>query len=126
MSQPSQHDTESRKAGVEPDLLPIGQLVVWIGALTALVFAIIAVLWQYFQTTTVRDLAERDLQQPAPMLAEVRARDKHALSHYDAIDPQRGIYRIPVARAIDLLVANPELINPVTEPKAAPAPPKTE
>jgi len=54
-------------------------------------------------------------------LAANRATSKESLEKYDAIDPAKGVYQIPVARSMEMMVRDPSLIAPLVEapPQAA-------
>jgi protein SCO1/2 len=67
-------------------------------------------------------VAPRLLADPHPELEEVRKREHAALEQYQWLDPQRGIARIPIQRAMELM-SQPERTNTTTGvPPKDPAP----
>lgn len=119
----SRHDQQSREAGVEPDLLPLGTLTAWVVGLTGLVIAVIAGLWQVFGRQLEAELLRKDLGQAHPALLESRAHDRNALSSYALLDEKTGTYRLTIERAMELLVEDPRTIAPLASPPASAAPP---
>ncbi len=90
--------------GVEHDRVETGQIAaIAVSVLAALVVVIILV----FQWTGLRAQHSRQAQvglSGYPELRENRARGLELLSGYGVADPDRGAYRIPIDRAIDLVV----------------------
>lgn len=48
-------------------------------------------------------------------LDQLRAEETLALSSYEAIDAEAGVYQIPIDRAIELVAADARLLEPVVE-----------
>jgi hypothetical protein len=114
----SQSDTDPKKTGVEPDLLPLGTLAAWFVGLTAIVILVVVGVWQYFHRAIERELLDKDLGRAHPALVETKARDEQAQTTFAQLDAKTGVYRLTTARAVELLVADPTLIGPLA---AAPA-----
>jgi len=116
----SQHGAkDAQQIGVEPDLLPLGSLTVWIGFLVALVIVIMIGIWQFFSRAADDEVHRKDLARVSETLRELRVRDHALLTSYDVVDAKAGVYRIPVERAMDLLVADPTLLEPAPPPPPA-------
>lgn len=74
-----------------------------IGSLVLLVLTI-AAIQQYFEHIWTEAVYEKVLAPPSEQLLEVRGRDDWNLTHYMYLDKASGQVRIPVDRAMDLLV----------------------
>ena len=63
--------------------------------------------------------APRLEEQPAAELAKLRRAEDHRLSSYGWIDPQQGVVRVPIERAIEILAERglPEPKGPVVPTK---------
>jgi hypothetical protein len=105
-----------------------------IGSLILLVLTIAAIT-QYFDHAWDEAVQEKVLQAPSEQLHQVRGRDDWNLTHYMYMDKASGEVRIPVDRAMELLLADaaagktfypakataPKVEPPVAAPAAAPA-----
>lgn len=111
------HDTD----GVEPDHPPVGTIFVLLGIITVGVAVAGLGLWEVFNMTARQSTLERDLALPNAELGELRARDQGALSQYAEVDRDAGLYRIPVDRAMRLLIARPGLIAAAAAPAGSAA-----
>ena len=114
----------NKEVSVEPDILPLGTLFVWVAGLCASMIVVLVIVWQYFNTTTTRELLIKQQMWRDPLVAEAHAREQARLKGYDVVDAEKGLYRIPVRQAMDLLLDNPALLAPIPAP-APPAPPST-
>jgi hypothetical protein len=74
-----------------------------IGSLVLLVLTIVAIQ-QYFQHIWDQAVYEKILAPPSEQLREVRGRDDWNLTHYMYMDKASGVVRIPVDRAMDLML----------------------
>ncbi|MBK8480413.1 MAG: hypothetical protein IPL40_04445 [Proteobacteria bacterium] len=122
MTERQEAPAASASPGVEADALPVVQVGLWVLALLGLVVIVVLALWQYFDAVSQRELVAQDLSQVPPALPELRARDRRLLNHYEVVDAPRGLFRIPVARAMELLAADPALIAPLELASPSPAP----
>ena len=61
----------------------------------------------------VARLSRAPAPKPNPELAELKDRATQLTAAYDVVNPERGVYQIPVDRAIALLESNPSLLAPV-------------
>lgn len=141
MSEPK--DTKAREPRVytgfdsEIDVRSVALFGVGLAAVTIVVLGVLwGVLVHWKSRQAARDprpspMAEANLKrlppeprlQAAPVLdmEALRARETSVLTSYGWIDRQAGVARIPIDRAIDLLVAN-GLPSPAPEPTPAPPP----
>lgn len=110
-------------AKVQPDDVPVGLMFGLLGALTVAVLVALVVLWQYFGNTADKVVAKQSLAKPSRVLKRVLKKQAKLLAAEGVTDEAKGKYRIPVARAMQLLVQNPGLIAPL--PKPAPTAPAT-
>lgn len=98
----------------------------------AVIFAILAMvygIWRGFEywAADKRELPPlsaytpgKDRLPPAPLiitdepgtLRQLRTEEKQILEHYSWVDKNQGIVRVPIERAIDLLVEQPDRITP--------------
>lgn len=54
-------------------------------------------------------------------LRQMRAEEAQILQHYGWVDKTQGIVRIPIAKAMELVVARPDLVGSTAAPAATPA-----
>jgi len=119
-------------------------------SLTALIIgaflsALLAVgIFQFFKSTYRPDQAAKESttvippqprieEHPAEQLQGIRAREDHVLSSYAVIDQKQGVVRVPIDRAIDMLVQKGlpshnylEDIEAGRKPPAPAPPPKSQ
>jgi hypothetical protein len=92
----------------------VGKFVVALIVMTVLAMALLFGLFRYFQSQSGGQAKTEDpskafpqpqLQRtPIPDLKEVRAAEDQVLNNYGWMDQGKGVVRIPVRRAMDLLV----------------------
>ena len=58
---------------------------------------------QYFIITKEKDIQEVVLKPQSITLRELRSREDEILNSYKVIDASKGIYQIPISRAMDIL-----------------------
>lgn len=94
---------EPLKAGYEKkDANLKGVLIVTLLSILFVVLAIVA-LQNFFVATEEQIVNQVVLQPESAALRELRARETDQLSSYAVLDSARGIYRIPIDRAMKLL-----------------------
>ena len=71
----------------------------------AVLVGFLVILNEYFLIEKEDVIAEQVLTQNSPALQEVRQRDEEILTTYKLLDADKGIYRIPIDRAMQLLAA---------------------
>lgn len=98
------YKAEQVRLGVEHDRVEAGQIV---GIMVAVAVAIITAVIILFQWTSIRSEAARQVAVETVQyreLREVNAAATRKLTQYELIDPEAGVYRIPIERAMDLMV----------------------
>ncbi len=65
--------------------------------------AIIGLLYNYFMAEKEEIVYEQTLKPESSLLRDIRAKEEAVLNSYKLLDPQRGIYQIPIERAMQLL-----------------------
>lgn len=92
------------EAGVEREGVATGQIL---GIAFAVLSAVVVIIIVLFMWTGVEAQAVRQAvvgSSGYPELRETEAAAARQLDHYDVVDDAQGIYRIPIDRAIDLMV----------------------
>ena len=72
------------------------------GTLGGVVLIFIALAWTLIEFPDEPDLP--DDPKAKPVAAELRARDRATLSSYAWIDKEKGVVRLPIDRAVELLI----------------------
>jgi hypothetical protein len=81
------------------------RLVAYIGVVgTLILIAIIIALQVVFFEMSNTEEARKDPKATAPVLADYRASQQEKLNGYKVLDPAKGIYAIPIDRAMDLVI----------------------
>jgi hypothetical protein len=101
---------------VEPDGIPVLKATIVLVGLSVIVVVSSLVVVGLFELVT-QDIVESQNSlaedgSPAVQLQALRARDEARLTGYELLDEERGLYQIPIERAIDLLVAEPNSYLP--------------
>jgi hypothetical protein len=131
-------ENNKRPAGFEEsdvNVMAVGKFAVALVIMTVLAMLLLAGVFKYFQSQEggraasvdpARVFPQPQLQTtPIPDLKAVRAAEEQVLTSYGWVDAQKGVVRIPIARAMDLLVqrglpvraeAPPESGNDVSVP----------
>jgi hypothetical protein len=96
------------------NVIAVGKFAVALVAMTVLAMALLFGLFRYFQAESggtaktidpTKVFPQPQLQQnPGPDLKAVRAAEEQTLTSYGWADQSKGVVRIPIDRAIDLLV----------------------
>ncbi len=82
------------------------KVVVIVAILSALLLvAFVVLLDDYFVYTSQKDLYARELSVPSKQLEELHQHEKEALNSYKIVDQKKGIYQIPIDRAMKLTIA---------------------
>jgi hypothetical protein len=105
----------------EPDAPPSGRIMIQMLALVVILVGVLIGLWQFFQLNARQEIFDKELSLPSRDLLELRARERGLLTQYAALDAKSGVYQIPVRRAMELLLANPSLLeNPTPQLQTTP------
>ncbi|MBI2565413.1 MAG: hypothetical protein HYV63_00085 [Candidatus Schekmanbacteria bacterium] len=97
--------------GVEPDTPPTGYIALLVFVLSALVLIACVGVVELVRFSARDEVFRKDLSLTNPVLEEIRARDRKNLNEYQQLDAAKGIYTIPIERAIDIVVADPARIE---------------
>lgn len=68
------------------------------------IIASLIVLNEYFTMAKEKEVYERALKPQSAELQKLRAYEDEILSSYSVIDEEKGIYQVPIDRAMELLV----------------------
>src|SRR6266536_2413576 len=110
------------EAGHETSDVSIGGIVKFGIGLAAVTIVIYVAVWGFFRLLEKRERRQDQVEAVSPMVSaslrltpplRMRAREDAVLTTYGWVDRNAGVARIPIARAIDLLV---ERGLPVTKP----------
>lgn len=88
---------------IESEKLPAGLLMGIVGAIATIIVMIVGIT---VSVTGIRFEAARvDAIDHSgyPQLRQTRASAQQKLMHYEVIDAEKGVYRVPIERAIDLI-----------------------
>lgn len=115
------HSSEHQTNGIGHETKEVSVPFVFASLFALIIGAFLAGLlavgiFQFFKATYHPDQAAKEAVQqipPSPRIAEhpaeelqgIRAREDHVLSTYALIDKDRGIVRVPIDKAIDMLAA---------------------
>jgi NADH:ubiquinone oxidoreductase subunit 4 (subunit M) len=98
-----QHHTEHADVGYEKRDVNLPLLII-VSVLTLVVIvAALVLLSQYFVTAKEKVVYEMVLQPESSALRELRARETEILNSYKLLDSTKGVYRIPISRAMELM-----------------------
>jgi hypothetical protein len=99
-------DNDHKTPGYEASDANIGRIVIiGIGCVVLLV-VILVLVDQYFTITKEKDIQEMVLKPQSVSLRDVRAREDEILGSYKLIDAGKGVYQIPINRAMEILAQN--------------------
>ena len=102
---------------VEPDNPPTRRLFLQIAALSLVLVGVIVGLVQFFKATTTREIYRKELAVPNRELLELEARDEGRLTQYAAIDEAKGVYQIPIRRAMQMIADDPSMLASLKVPR---------
>jgi|SRR5271165_561763 len=137
------HPSENHTNGVGHETKEVSVPFVFASLIALIIGAFLAALlavgiFQFFKATYHPDQAAKEAvtqvpptprieEHPAEQLQSIRAREDHVLSTYALIDKDRGIVRVPIDKAIDMLAAKGvpthNYLDDVTAGKKPAAPP---
>jgi hypothetical protein len=94
---------ETENSGYEKSDVKPGKIILF-GILGVVLIVIMLVfITQLFSTTSERMVEEMVLRPQSTAIRELRARETEELNSYKLLDAQKGIYQIPIDRAIKLM-----------------------
>ncbi|MCK5800775.1 MAG: hypothetical protein KAI47_26490, partial [Deltaproteobacteria bacterium] len=115
MNKPAPHRPSSSPDTSPPEKRPripwitISALVI---ALLVLALGFVWVLRGGLRPAHVAVAKKHAIAHPEKTLHEVETRSRDLLTNYALVDEVKGVYRIPIDRAIDLLCQHKSLLNP--------------
>ncbi|MEW6051538.1 MAG: hypothetical protein AB1644_10810 [Candidatus Zixiibacteriota bacterium] len=78
-------------------------VLLWTVASVLFIVISLVVINSYFVLTTEDVVYQSVLKPQAVTFRELRAREDQALNSYKVLDPAKGIYQIPIERAMELV-----------------------
>ena len=101
---PSAPEAMEGVVGVQYEGIGAGPIMGFVFMCVILIGAVVwvGINWAESEVQQAREAAAADLNYPE--LRQVKTAAARQLNHYDVIDADQGIYRIPIDRAIDLMV----------------------
>jgi len=114
----SQNDTQHQQgsSGYEERDVNIGRIAL-IGIVCVILLALsLFFVDQYFIITKEKDIQEIILKPQSVTLREVRTREDEILNSYKLIDSAKGVYQIPISRAMEILAQNTYHTQPDGKP----------
>ncbi|MBW2734444.1 MAG: hypothetical protein JRH20_18815 [Deltaproteobacteria bacterium] len=102
--------------------MSLGMRVALLVALLAVVVGGLMVLWQVSGKPPKRLVSKQMVAKPRRVLKRLLKKQTRLLAADEVSDEARGKYRIPVTRAMQILVKNPSLIAPLPKPEVTSAP----
>lgn len=99
-----------------PDRPPLRKLAVVLAALAIVVVAVVIGLVQMFKLVSDEKLAQQTLGVANEQLAAIESRDREFQTSWGVVDEEKGCYHMPIDRAMERLLAHPELLKPLAEP----------
>lgn len=72
--------------------------------LVALIVAMVVFVRDYFVYSMEKAVTEAAVNYPSRELLEIRASENELLDHFRIIDKEKGIFQIPIALAMELVV----------------------
>lgn len=103
MSHSAKEHTSAAGGGYEKRDVSIKWSLIVTAAIVVGVVLSIAFVDEIFVATKEDMIKQYQLVPENTMLRELRAKEAEVLSGYKLLDPQKGIYRIPIERAMQLM-----------------------
>ena len=95
---------ENNSAGYEKRDVNIFMVIGLSVFLVAVLVVILVFLMDYFVETKEQMVYEVQLQPESVDLKTLQAADQKELTSYEVLDAEKGVYRIPIDRAMELLI----------------------
>jgi len=95
--------TTNTEDGYEKRDIPAGKIITF-GILGAvLIIVMLVIVTNMFFTESEKMVEDVVLKPQSVAIRELRARETEELNSYKLLDPEKGIYQIPIDRAIELM-----------------------
>lgn len=99
-----QNQHSEGQVSVEPDNLPTRPIAIALVALTFIVIGVTVGVNQLYWASSTKLVQTNELDVPNKLLTELNAEDQEQLTQYGQIDKEKGVYRLPIDRAMKLYV----------------------
>lgn len=99
----SEHFARSVEFGADPDKLNYPRLLFWSAFGTAVITIMILSIMAIYQFTFTGAGVQQSEASQFYQLNEIQQRDSERLNSFGVVDPEEGIYRIPIDSAITLI-----------------------
>lgn len=103
--------TDNNNAGYEKRDVNIVMVIGLSVFLVALLVIILVFLMDYFVETKEQMVYEAQLQPESVDLKQLETAEKKELTTYKVLDADRGVYRIPIERAMEILAKEASSAN---------------
>ncbi len=103
MTEHATHTSSPAQAGYDRSDINTKKLLIW--AIICVVFVIASVIFvvQYFDVVRENEVYNKVLKPESVPLRELRAHEEQVLNSYKLLDPDKGVYQIPIDRAMKLM-----------------------
>jgi hypothetical protein len=102
MSENPKQNHESKSPGYESRDVNIGRVVAIGLACVVILVVIMIFLDQYFTISREKVIQDVVLKPQSVTLRELRAHEDEILNSYKVLDSQKGVYQIPISRAMEI------------------------
>jgi hypothetical protein len=103
MVSPEARFEREKEVGVAEEGIATGQIAGIAISIIVVISVAVVVLFAWTNVTQ-QQVRDRAVSAQEPVAAETNAEGRRQISEYEAVDPESGTYRIPIDRAIDLVV----------------------
>lgn len=79
------------------------KILIFTASLTIIIAGLIIGLSEYFLFVTDAQIAEAVLKKEDPRLRDLHAMEDEVLNSYKVLDTEKGIYQIPISRAMEVM-----------------------
>jgi hypothetical protein len=97
------HTDHHDKAGYDKSEINVKQLLIWAIVCAVFVIASIVFVVQYFSISKEETVYTKVLKPESISLRDLRAREDEILNSYKVLDPVKGVYQIPIERAMEVM-----------------------
>ena len=91
-------------AGYEKKDVSIRAVALGIVGTVLLIVVFVVFLRGYFIINYENDVTQEIIDNPPQELMKIKEKDKKMLSSYSVLDADKGVYQIPIEKAMDLVV----------------------
>jgi len=91
-------------AGYEKKDVSIKAVTLGIVGTVLLIVVFVVFLRGYFIINYENDVTQEIIDNPPQELMKIKEKDKKMLSSYSVLDQDKGVYQIPIEKAMDLVV----------------------